>query len=224
MPRAKCSAVIVACAVAAAFPSVASAIVPPRGAGDQADREPAEGDAGRMKNGAARRPGAAQLEKPEEEEDERLVDPEAARRAQFFGDMPPLPFPMPFPQFPPPGVPVPPPQGGAAFGQAFGFSSRVVGVPGNGGAQAMVVEQWVLGPDGWVRQPPPGDVAPDAGGNKRAVGEDPREGQKDRGANGGRRKKAAKGDAAARKPAAPGEDGRRAAPRAKQKNAGAAEP
>lgn len=105
-----------------------------------------------------RRPGAVQMEKPEE--DERLVDPEAARRAQFFGNMPLMPFPVPMPQFPMPGAMgggvaggMVPHGAGGVVGQAFQFSSGF----GNGGGPAMVVEQWTLGPNGWVKQPAPGE-------------------------------------------------------------------
>lgn len=123
-----------------------------------------------------RRPGVKQIEK-EKPADGRLEDPDAARRAQWFGGMPGFPMQgMPFPMFPQPGFPVVPPGGaGAAAGaiagdaQAFGFRSQVVmggvmnGLPGN---QGFVVQTWVIGPDGQAIRQPPAEVQPRPGAAK----------------------------------------------------------
>lgn len=194
-------------------PSTARAIVPPRQPGAEVAVEPAAADdeAETAENGdpgdgerrtLKRRPGAVQMDKPGKD-DERLVDPEAARRAQFFGDMPAVAM----PGFPMPGFPMPGfaggavmPQGNGVVGHAFQFSHGM----GNavGGGQGMVVEQWILGPDGWVRQPPAGVVAPD------------RPGARKQGAAG-------RAPAAAKKPAGRGDAGKRATPRSKRKAADA---
>lgn len=217
---------LVACLIAAAMsaPTVVQALPTPRQA-EKADEEAVD-DAERIDEDAPdedadedaaddegqprpkRRPGAVQMEKPEE--DERLVDPEAARRAQFFGNMPLMPFPVPMPQFPMPG-----PMGGAAaggmvpqgtgvvVGQAFQFSSGF----GKGGGPAMVVEQWTFGPNGWVKQPA-------AGGQEGVDGARRDENAQGKPAAG--KKNAAKRAAAAKKPAGQADTAKRADSRTKR--------
>jgi len=123
-----------------------------------------------------RRPGVEQI-KPEAL-DAELEDPEAARRAQFFGAMPPLPFPgMVFPGFPQPAFPFVPPGAGAGAGNAqggggvqqFGFSGAIIVGGGNAvpGANGFVIRTWQIGPDGVAVEIPPADPRAAAAGQPR---------------------------------------------------------
>lgn len=91
-------------------------IVPPKDG--NAEAKPGGGEA---KPKGAKRPGVAQLDAPQADRDDPLDDPEAARREQFFGNMPGFPMPAGFPLLPMPGMPMPgmPGQGGAAVAGAF---------------------------------------------------------------------------------------------------------
>lgn len=163
------------------------------------------GDPGRA---AKRRPGVKQIEKGKPD-DERLEDPEAARRAQWFGAMPGVPMPgFPFPMVPP-GFPVVPPGGGgggagAVAGNAGGFAfghGAMAGAAMNGlpAGNGFVFRTWVVGPDGTVIEQPPAEVPPRAGAGKPKVGAD-RAAKPARKAA-GRNDAAKKAKAPARKPA-----------------------
>lgn len=151
----------------------------PEAAVDDPEAVDEPNDAGREEvpdDAPKRRPGVKQIEKGKPA-DERLEDPEAARRAQWFGALPGFPMQgMPLPMFPRAVVPVVPPGGagavaGAVAGnaQAFGAHSQVIvggvmnGIPGNGG---FVVQTWVVGPDGQVIQQPPAGAPPKPGATK----------------------------------------------------------
>lgn len=148
------------------FPAAVARALPPQRA--------AAGDADDLAAPPKRRPGVKQIEAPEAP-DEALEDPEAARRKQFFGAMPPLPFPgMAIPGFPQGAFPFVPPGAGAAAGagngagvgvvQQFGFSGVVVGGNAVPGGNGFVVRTFQIGPDGAVKEmPQPEPPAADRG-------------------------------------------------------------
>lgn len=149
--------------------------------GDAADQDRVRGEKPATADAPApaskRRPGVKQIEEPEALHEE-LEDPDAARRAQFFGGIPGFPMPgMPMPGKPMPGFPggvfpfAPPVDGDAAgaaagdvqgFGvRQFGFSGVVVGGNAMPGGNGFVVRTWQIGPDGaLVEVPPPEPRAP----------------------------------------------------------------
>lgn len=158
--------------------------------GDDADRDRVGGEEPATDDAPApapkRRPGAKQIEEPEAL-DEELEDPDAARRAQFFGGMPGFPMPgMPMPGKIMPGFPggvfpfAPPGAGDAAgavagdvqgFGvRQFGFSGVVVGGNAMPGGNGFVIRTWQIGPDGAVVEVPPAEPqVPQPGRQARAA-------------------------------------------------------
>ena len=158
-------------------------IVPPKDG--NAEAMPAGGEA---KPKGAKRPGVAQLDVPEAEGDDPLDDPDAARRKQFFGNMPgfrmPEGFPMP-PMMPMPGMAA---QGGAAVAsggtfQTFqSFGAFGTAAPNGGGVTVFQFHSTV---PGVVAAPQPPGAAPQAGkqGRKPPVAARPDAAQPGRAAN-----------------------------------------